>query len=103
MPDAVHERHLEGERRSPCSDGKIEEDDQPPRRPTSRDAELIPSSVMTLEVGDEGVDESERLPAMALLCPDTEVYHLKEPKWLELERGVDSGAAASVAPKGLAP
>ena len=41
---------------------------------------------------------------MALFNPDPEVNHIKkEPQWVKLEAVVDSGAAESVAPVGMAP
>ena len=56
-----------------------------------------------LEAEDDDI-EDDGIPVMALFSPEPEINHIKhEPKWVKLEAVVDSRAAESVAPVGMAP
>lgn len=73
----------------------LEEDWQSPRAKRKR---------WRKSVCDANIGDSDGLPVLAALCPETGAHHLKrEPKWHDVELVVGSGAAESVAPQGMAP
>ena len=57
-----------------------------------------------LAAEEDDIDDEDGIPVMALFSPEPEINHLKQgPRWVKLETVVDSGAAESVAPVGMAP